>query len=96
MMKNLLSLPLIAVMAALLTLPASSPASVPAGTKICSVVVSGNWRDTLAVPPSWTHQDCNKFRQQTGAASYQIGCLLTHGVSWGPPGGAQPSPNCGW
>ncbi|MFN3693171.1 MAG: hypothetical protein ACK4SL_03710 [Candidatus Paceibacteria bacterium] len=43
--------------------------------KICSVLVSGNWRDTIVVPGSWTSTTCQSFMTAVGATSYAFGCI---------------------
>lgn len=65
--------------------------------KLCSVIVGGNWRDTILVGDSWTASTCNNFRASIGATSYSLGCVTTSGYSnWGLTNGGLPAPNCGW
>ncbi len=68
-----------------------------AGSKFCSVVVSGNWRDTTWVPSGWNAGDCRNFRIAVGAETYQLGCIFSSGgVSFGASNGGTPRLNCGW
>ena len=78
------------------------------GSKMCSVVLSGEWRDTIPVPQSWTSRDCHNFAQALTAQNYQLACVFDGGpgFSFGPAARIQadpnrsiaglPSPNCGW
>ncbi|MBE9001405.1 hypothetical protein IQ274_25125 [Nostoc sp. LEGE 12447] len=74
------------------------------GTKLCSAVVSGNWRDTISVPATWNPQTCATFAAKIGAQTYQLGCVFGDSFSWAssrPPEGQtkpyiSPEPNCGW
>jgi hypothetical protein len=66
------------------------------GSKLCSVIVGGDWRDTFSVPSGWTRNTCRIFRNSVGAYDYQLGCAFSNGFSWGSGGGGTPSQNCGW
>jgi hypothetical protein len=67
------------------------------GQKLCSVIVPGNWRDTINAPPGSTLSSCIRFMNITIASTLQLGCIFPDGsVSLGPNGGGAPSPNCGW
>jgi hypothetical protein len=68
------------------------------GSKFCSVVVPGDWRDTINVPQAWTVEDCDEFRVAMGARSLQIGCIFGRGRSAFSvaEAGYLPRPNCGW
>lgn len=68
------------------------------GTKFCSVVVPGDWRDTINVPQAWTVEDCDEFRVAMGAQTLQIGCIFERGRSAFSvaEAGYVPRPNCGW
>jgi hypothetical protein len=83
-----------------------SGAATFAGTKICSAVLPGNWRDTLSIPAAWTAANCSAWAATTGVRDYQIGCLFSPAAgipaySWGGLTSigspvALPEPNCGW
>lgn len=68
------------------------------GQKACSAVLSGNWRDTIIVPSSWSASTCAKFAQAEAAVtmSYNLYCIFEDGFSVGSVNGGIPSPNCGW
>ena len=66
------------------------------GQKICSVLVSGNWRDTIFIPSSWTSATCKSYMEITGTMAYQLGCIFENSFSFGAADGGIPSPNCGW
>ena len=78
------------------------------GTKMCSVVLAGEWRDTIPVPQGWTVQDCYNFARALTAQYYQLACVFDGGpgFSFGSNGraaanlavqrGGVPEPNCGW
>lgn len=68
------------------------------GTKFCSIVVPGDWRDTINVPQAWTVEDCDEFRVAMGAQILQIGCIFGRGRSAFSvaEAGYLPRPNCGW
>lgn len=71
----------------------------PTVQKLCTVIVHGNWVDSIAVPASWTPAMCDQHRQQwTGSVptSYALSCVTETGVSRGANNGGLPSPNCGW
>jgi hypothetical protein len=66
------------------------------GQKLCSVVVPGQWRDTINMPAASTASSCSAFMSQAGANTYQLGCVFPDGsISLGQATGT-PSPNCGW
>ncbi len=64
--------------------------------KICSVFISGNWRDTVTVPSGWRTGTCLNYKNTVRATSYQVGCVFNNSYSFGAVGGGTPSPNCGW
>ena len=64
--------------------------------KICSVIVDGNWRDTIWIPQGWGSSTCRSFRDSVGADTFQLGCLLANSFSWGSTNGGIPRNNCGW
>lgn len=66
------------------------------GTKVCSVFVPGNWRDSVNVGPRFTKQACYEYVVLVGAHHYQLGCLYANGIGLGQPGGGLPAQNCGW
>ena len=67
------------------------------GTKVCSVLVSGNWRDTINVDSQATQAGCREFMNAVKAGEFQLGCLSQDGrVRLGSTGGGRPEPNCGW
>jgi hypothetical protein len=66
------------------------------GSKVCSAIVGGNWRDSFSVPSSWNEGTCSGFARSVNAETYQLGCLLDTGVSWGDGGASRPRIDCGW
>jgi hypothetical protein len=79
--------------------PPEEPAPPDGGTKICSVTVVNNWRDTILVPDSWEFEDCIDFARSVGAISAQVGCIFQTGYpkfSFGSPDGRPPNRNCRW
>jgi hypothetical protein len=66
------------------------------GTKICSVFIPGNWRDSINVPQGWTPGMCINFMRSVGATHYHLGCAFYSGFTWGEPNGGSPNNNCGW
>lgn len=66
------------------------------GYKLCSVVDSGNWRDSFRVSSGWSAGTCRDFMISTKATSYQLGCIFDDDFSWGEGGLSRPRPNCGW
>ena len=66
------------------------------GYKLCSVVDSGNWRDSFRVSSGWSDGTCRDFMISTKATSYQLGCIFDDDFSWGEGGLSRPRPNCGW
>lgn len=67
--------------------------------KLCSIVVSGNWRDTILVPDAWSSGMCVSFMGSLGGTSAQLGCVTNAGFSWGTGSGVSPgipATNCGW
>jgi hypothetical protein len=64
--------------------------------KVCSVIMPANWRDTIIVPATWSKKECDKFRANTGASTYQLACIFENDISWGAGGEGVPSRNCGW
>ena len=69
------------------------------GTRYCSVVTAGNWRDTFPVPDTWTVRDCRELAARMGATTGEAVCLFRSGrpkFSLGGPDGSPPEPDCGW
>lgn len=67
--------------------------------KLCSIVVSGNWRDTILVPDTWNSGTCVSFMGTLGGTSAQIGCLTPTGALFGTGSSFSPgipAVNCGW
>jgi hypothetical protein len=74
------------------------PESVEGATKMCSVYVPDNWRDTFPVPRTWRWSDCRDFAQAVGATHIHLVCIFAEGdpkTSIGGPGDL-PEPDCGW
>jgi hypothetical protein len=65
-------------------------------SKLCSVVVGGNWRDTFSVPSGWNAGTCLNFKNAVRANDYQLACAFNNSFSWGAVNGGTPNPNCGW
>ena len=65
-------------------------------TKLCSVVVPDNWRDTISVPSGWNSGTCQSYARSVGATFYQLGCGFSNSFSLGAENGGTPNPNCGW
>lgn len=63
--------------------------------KLCEAKATG-WSNTIVVQNSWTASDCNAFATSLGGSSYQLGCALPSGTSFGVSSGVNPNPNCGW
>lgn len=70
----------------------------PAPVKLCSAIVPGNWRDTIAVPDTWTVGACQTFAETVIATHYQLGCADGNGIAWGGYNNANaPAGNsCKW
>lgn len=66
------------------------------GTKVCSVFVPSNWRDSVNVGAGFTRQACIDYMRVVGANNFQLGCLYTNGIGFGLPNGGLPAQNCGW
>ena len=66
------------------------------GSKVCSVIDPGNWRDTFNVVDSWKRETCEAFAKKMAAKTFQLGCLYDGGIDFGAAGGENPLPNCGW
>jgi hypothetical protein len=72
------------------------------GSKVCSVFVPNNWRDSLSVPATFTRAACMEFGRNEGATHYQLACTFNNGVGFNRPAGlgdtSTPAPpqNCGW
>ncbi|HLP91668.1 MAG TPA: hypothetical protein VK184_24165 [Nostocaceae cyanobacterium] len=66
------------------------------GTKLCGVVVRGDWHDSVSVPSGWNSGTCLNFKNSIGGTEYRLGCAFNRSFSWGSPGGGTPRPNCGW
>jgi len=65
-------------------------------TKICSVFVPNNWRDSVNVGTAFTKQSCRQYMITVGAHQWQLACLYSNGIAFGSPNGADPAQNCGW
>lgn len=65
-------------------------------TKVCSVWVPGNWRDSIVMNQNSIWTACNNYRALVLATNFSIGCMNDGGIWLGPSGGAAPVPNCGW
>lgn len=82
----------------------SSPTD--SGTKLCSAVTPGNWRDSISVPATWTFRNCADHARAVGATTYELACVLGDRVSFPPKNTSiypeptspyrTPVPNCGW
>jgi len=69
------------------------------GSKACSVVDPGNWRDTILVPDSWEFEDCVDFAISVSARAAQPACIFQTGLpkfSFGTEDGRPPPRNCRW
>jgi len=66
------------------------------GTKICSVFIPSNWRDSVNVGASFTKASCRAYMVTVGANQWQLGCLYSDGIGFGHPNGGVPAQNCGW
>lgn len=68
------------------------------GQKACSPFLSGNWRDTILVPASWSASTCEAYADVQAAAimSYNLYCIFEDSFSAGDVNGGIPTPNCGW
>lgn len=66
------------------------------GTKICSVFIPSNWRDSVNVGASFTKASCKEYMITVGANQWQLGCLYSNGIGFGHPNGGVPAVNCGW
>ena len=51
--------------------------------KFCSVVVPGSWRDTMAVPSSWSNSECADYARTVGATSHTMGCFTATSFVFG-------------
>lgn len=74
------------------------PQEVEGSTKLCSIYVPDNWRDTFPVPASWTWRDCRDFATAVGATHVHLVCVHARGnqkFAIGGPGDP-PEPDCGW
>jgi hypothetical protein len=65
-------------------------------TKLCGVVVRGDWHDTVSVPARWNTGSCLNFQKSIGGTQFRLGCAFSNSFSWGATGGGTPNPNCGW
>ncbi len=65
----------------------SGGSTAPQDLKVCTVALSGNWRDTINVPADWDLSLCTVFGYMTGAsgstAGYSLGCALPTGLTFG-------------
>ena len=64
--------------------------------KVCSIVVSGNWRDTMMVPNDFTRAACVQWATAAGASVGLPGCITSSSVWLAASSGGVPSPNCHW
>jgi hypothetical protein len=39
---------------------------------------------------------CNNYRATVVGTQFAVGCMTDGGIWFGPSGGADPVPNCGW
>ncbi|MEM6986700.1 MAG: hypothetical protein AAF499_09195 [Pseudomonadota bacterium] len=69
--------------------------SLEEGQKMCSVVVTNNWRDSFIVPRSWTAQLCEDYKDRVKAVIFQLGCVFPDQVVLSEQGEI-PRRNCGW
>lgn len=65
-------------------------------TKLCSVFIPSEFRDTFPVPSGWNAGTCQNFQITVRADNYQLACAFNNSFSFGTPNGGTPSPNCGW
>jgi hypothetical protein len=81
-----------------LSLPFSAQAAdPPKPSKVCSVTAESGWRDSIREGDGATVEACESFMRTSKATQFQVGCMAIDGmISLGAPGGAPPSPNCGW
>jgi hypothetical protein len=77
------------------------PTPITGTSKVCSVYVPNNWRDTILMNNNNNWTQCDAFGASVGATNIQLGCLTDSGINlggpdswWSPPGA--PWPNCGW
>ena len=84
-----------------LAVEARDPTPITGTSKVCSVYVPGNWRDTILMNNNTSWTQCEAFGAAVGATTIQLGCLTDSGINlggpsawWSPPGA--PWPNCGW
>jgi hypothetical protein len=66
--------------------------------KLCTVFISGNWRDTILVSNGWTRERClTDWRQHVGASQARLGCITNGSFSFASTSGTPPPDNsCGW
>jgi hypothetical protein len=65
--------------------------------KVCSVFISGNWRDSIIVPTTWVPAQCGQFMTSVGADTWQLGCVSGQDFTWGVTNGGVPNGNvCKW
>lgn len=84
----------------------SVPSTLLAPVKLCSAVdifARPNSRDTISVPVTWNVDSCEEFAVSVKAASFQLGCAQSSGISWGEEvevfgsrTSVVPPENCGW
>jgi len=84
-----------------LTAEAKDPVPLTGTSKVCSVYVPNDWRDTILMNDNNNWTQCNNFKMSVGAPNLQLGCLDDSGIHFGWPGtpGGPPGlpyPNCGW
>ncbi len=77
------------------------------GQKACSVIHSGNWRDILVVPSSWTADDCHNWARTIFSTNidryYEMFCIFADGnvtrsgsFKRNKDPTKFPDPDCGW
>lgn len=76
--------------------PTQAQDPTPQPIKMCSAFISGEFRDSIAVPNGWSRGTCASWATTMGASDYQLGCIRESSFSWGTPNGGLPSPNCTW
>lgn len=66
------------------------------GQKYCSVLIVGNWRNTVLVPSTWSATTCADYKDAVLANDYQLVCVFSNSFSLGALNGGIPPRNCGW
>jgi len=65
-------------------------------TKVCTVWVPNMWRDSIVMNQNSPWTVCNNYRAIVAGTQFAVGCMNDGGIWFGPSGGADPVPNCGW